>query len=327
MEYYQQQQASASSSAVAVAGPSAGVAFDANTTMSDEMHRRILMQQQQELQMQQQQLEQQLRQLQQKQMMEKLRQQQEQFRPSSLSAFVSNNNQRQLSAAGAIGTVGTDNSGGTTKNGNPSKQFDSLFGTLTNIVGSFENSTAVDAYDVFSNTTAATQPPPAAGGNYGVDNAYPMVAFGNNHHKNNYINNSTMDQAQQQSLQQLQHFVPHPQPNKRRRVKANAAAVGGGADDAVGITPSASPVGQMGGSGDSVGSNSAAGSGVDGVNRFRHYQADQWSTMLEELLAYKRKFGDCNVPHTSKEFPALGRWVKRQRYQVSYVVYCRLRER
>ncbi|KAG7347690.1 helicase domain protein [Nitzschia inconspicua] len=50
-------------------------------------------------------------------------------------------------------------------------------------------------------------------------------------------------------------------------------------------------------------------------SRFRHYQADKWTTMLEELIQYRRQFGHCNVPHTSKDFPELGRWVKRQRYQ------------
>jgi hypothetical protein len=50
-------------------------------------------------------------------------------------------------------------------------------------------------------------------------------------------------------------------------------------------------------------------------NRFRHYQADKWTTMLEELLEFRRQHNHCNVPHTSKVFPTLGRWVKRQRYQ------------
>lgn len=51
------------------------------------------------------------------------------------------------------------------------------------------------------------------------------------------------------------------------------------------------------------------------ANRFRHYQADQWSTMLDELLAYQKENGHCRVSHVSKKWPALGRWVKRQRYQ------------
>lgn len=62
---------------------------------------------------------------------------------------------------------------------------------------------------------------------------------------------------------------------------------------------------------------SDAGSNGNGTteNRFRHYQADAWTSMLEELIDFRRKNGQCNVPHTSKELPALGRWVKRQRYQ------------
>jgi hypothetical protein len=57
------------------------------------------------------------------------------------------------------------------------------------------------------------------------------------------------------------------------------------------------------------------GSDASTENRFRHYQADAWTSMLEELLEFRRTYGHCNVPHTSKELPALGRWVKRQRYQ------------
>ena len=43
-------------------------------------------------------------------------------------------------------------------------------------------------------------------------------------------------------------------------------------------------------------------------NRFRYYQADQWCHMLDQLVFYKAKYGHCSVPHTSKEFPELGRW-------------------
>jgi hypothetical protein len=50
-------------------------------------------------------------------------------------------------------------------------------------------------------------------------------------------------------------------------------------------------------------------------NRFSHDQADQWTTMLEKLKEFRRQRNHCIVAHTSKEFPALGRWVKRQRYQ------------
>ncbi|KAL3930438.1 MAG: hypothetical protein SGARI_004483, partial [Bacillariaceae sp.] len=52
-----------------------------------------------------------------------------------------------------------------------------------------------------------------------------------------------------------------------------------------------------------------------GGNRFRHYQADAWTSSLEQLIEFRRKHGHANVPHTSKEYPSLGRWVKRQRYQ------------
>jgi Helicase associated domain len=58
--------------------------------------------------------------------------------------------------------------------------------------------------------------------------------------------------------------------------------------------------------------DAAAGTGSqhDGnENRFRHYQADQWTSMLEDLIEFRRRHGHCNVPHTSKELPALGRWV------------------
>eukprot|EP00980_Cylindrotheca_fusiformis_P000140 scaffold24_cov128-Cylindrotheca_fusiformis.AAC.13 len=49
--------------------------------------------------------------------------------------------------------------------------------------------------------------------------------------------------------------------------------------------------------------------------RFRPYQADQWDTKFDELLEFKKKNGDCNVPNAFQDNPALSRWVKRQRYQ------------
>ncbi|GKY94304.1 hypothetical protein MPSEU_000396200 [Mayamaea pseudoterrestris] len=49
--------------------------------------------------------------------------------------------------------------------------------------------------------------------------------------------------------------------------------------------------------------------------RFREYQAGQWTSMFEALLAYKEQHGDVLVPYTYKENRALARWVKRQRYQ------------
>ena len=37
--------------------------------------------------------------------------------------------------------------------------------------------------------------------------------------------------------------------------------------------------------------------------------------MFDQLLAFKAENGHCRVSHTSKKWPILGRWVKRQRYQ------------
>jgi hypothetical protein len=54
--------------------------------------------------------------------------------------------------------------------------------------------------------------------------------------------------------------------------------------------------------------------------RFRRDQADQWSTMFQALLEFKEQNGHCSVPRTSKKYPLLGRWVKRQRYQ--YKLMC-----
>ena len=54
--------------------------------------------------------------------------------------------------------------------------------------------------------------------------------------------------------------------------------------------------------------------------RFRRDQADQWSTMFQALLEFKERYGHCSVPRTSKDYPLLGRWVKRQRYQ--YKLMC-----
>ena len=40
-----------------------------------------------------------------------------------------------------------------------------------------------------------------------------------------------------------------------------------------------------------------------------------WAERLEQLKQYKEKYGDCNVPITWAENPALGRWVHTQRHQ------------
>jgi hypothetical protein len=53
----------------------------------------------------------------------------------------------------------------------------------------------------------------------------------------------------------------------------------------------------------------------DSSNSFRAYQAEQWSERFQELWAYCKQHGHCQVPHTHTQNPALARWVKRQRYQ------------
>ena len=63
------------------------------------------------------------------------------------------------------------------------------------------------------------------------------------------------------------------------------------------------------------GSDTGGANDAGSESRFRMYQADAWTSMLEELIEFRKRNGHCNVPHTSKELPALGRWVKRQRYQ------------
>ena len=50
-------------------------------------------------------------------------------------------------------------------------------------------------------------------------------------------------------------------------------------------------------------------------NGFRSYQAEQWTDRFEELCAFCKKNGHCQVPHSFAENQALARWVKRQRYQ------------
>jgi hypothetical protein len=56
----------------------------------------------------------------------------------------------------------------------------------------------------------------------------------------------------------------------------------------------------------------------DGLNkegRFRSYQAGQWSDRFDDLVEYRKRTGNCLVPHTFEENLPLARWVKRQRYQ------------
>eukprot|EP00529_Nitzschia_sp_RCC80_P019903 CAMPEP_0113485136 /NCGR_PEP_ID=MMETSP0014_2-20120614/24327_1 /TAXON_ID=2857 /ORGANISM="Nitzschia sp." /LENGTH=430 /DNA_ID=CAMNT_0000378771 /DNA_START=97 /DNA_END=1389 /DNA_ORIENTATION=+ /assembly_acc=CAM_ASM_000159 len=288
----------------AVAAASAAVQ-QPNLNMSDEMKRQLLIQQQQELQFQQQRLEQQLLHLQQKQMMGKLQQQQSQLRQQQQRQN-QNQNQKvvpnQQPAATKLGNINSTNN---------ASNFNSLFGTLSKIVGSFENPSAFDAYDAFSSAAASASATAAVSAGPVVDNSFPMIGLNNN--------NQELPQEEQSS-------VPLPRPNKRRRVTTAAdinptsspyppASRVGGKKAAVAATAAAAVAADINVGGDGGGNGDDSASGGDGVNRFRHYQADQWSTMLEELLSFKRKFGHCNVPHTSKEFPTLGRWVKRQRYQ------------
>jgi hypothetical protein len=50
-------------------------------------------------------------------------------------------------------------------------------------------------------------------------------------------------------------------------------------------------------------------------SRFRDYQAEQWTEKFEELCAFVKKNGHCQVPHGYPENQSLARWTKRQRYQ------------
>ena len=49
--------------------------------------------------------------------------------------------------------------------------------------------------------------------------------------------------------------------------------------------------------------------------KFRFYQTEKWLVKFDELKAFKEVKGHCQVPHSYKENPGLGRWAKRQRYQ------------
>jgi len=52
-----------------------------------------------------------------------------------------------------------------------------------------------------------------------------------------------------------------------------------------------------------------------GNTRKRGWVKKTWEERLEELKAYKKSHGDCNVPTLSKENPSLGHWVHDQRKQ------------
>ena len=45
------------------------------------------------------------------------------------------------------------------------------------------------------------------------------------------------------------------------------------------------------------------------TNRFRPYQAEQWTEKFDDLLEFKEIHGHCCVPHSYKENPSLARWV------------------
>jgi hypothetical protein len=54
--------------------------------------------------------------------------------------------------------------------------------------------------------------------------------------------------------------------------------------------------------------------------RFRSHQAENWTEKYEVLLDYRLKNGHCMVPNQYTENPPLAEWVKRQRYQVSFLI-------
>ena len=45
------------------------------------------------------------------------------------------------------------------------------------------------------------------------------------------------------------------------------------------------------------------------------YKQDQWNERYQELIQYRRVYGNCLVPHTWVHNKPLAQWVKRQRYQ------------
>lgn len=54
--------------------------------------------------------------------------------------------------------------------------------------------------------------------------------------------------------------------------------------------------------------------------RFKPFHERKWNEQLEELRDFKRKYGNCLVPHTFDENPHLARWVKRQRRQYKLMI-------
>lgn len=54
---------------------------------------------------------------------------------------------------------------------------------------------------------------------------------------------------------------------------------------------------------------------TDEDDRFKRFQNTQWHDKFQELLAFRKENGHCQVPHTWPPNPQLARWVKRQRYQ------------
>jgi hypothetical protein len=42
-------------------------------------------------------------------------------------------------------------------------------------------------------------------------------------------------------------------------------------------------------------------------------ESNPWATMFEQLIAYKKVHGNCNVPQKSYEDKRLGKWVNTQR--------------
>ena len=49
--------------------------------------------------------------------------------------------------------------------------------------------------------------------------------------------------------------------------------------------------------------------------RFREYQAKQWTRKYMEAKQFLERHGHCLIPHRYEENPELARWAKRQRYQ------------
>ncbi len=56
-------------------------------------------------------------------------------------------------------------------------------------------------------------------------------------------------------------------------------------------------------------------SGKKESKRFKPFHEEKWNEHLDQLRAFKNKFGHCLVPHTFPENQNLARWVKRQRRQ------------